>query len=57
LIVLITPRVITNGDEAKQVTDEYQRKFESLQPYRDAPVKPRAAVPTAAPATTVPLRP
>jgi general secretion pathway protein D len=32
LIVLITPRVITNGDEAKQVTDEYQRKFESLRP-------------------------
>jgi general secretion pathway protein D len=57
LIVLITPRVITNGEEAKQVTDEYQRKFESLQPYRDAPVKPRAAVPAAAPATTVPLRP
>ena len=34
LIVLITPRVITNGDEAKQVTDEYQQKFESLRPYK-----------------------
>jgi len=33
LIVLITPKVITNGDEAKQVTDEYQQKFESLRPF------------------------
>lgn len=32
LIVLITPRVITNSDEAKQITDEYQDKFESLAP-------------------------
>jgi general secretion pathway protein D len=37
LIVLITPRVITNGDEAKQVTDEYQRKFESLRPLTRIP--------------------
>ncbi|MBM7122185.1 type II secretion system secretin GspD [Dyella kyungheensis] len=34
LIVLITPRVITSSEEAKQVTDEYQRKFESLSPLR-----------------------
>jgi len=34
LIVLITPRVIGSADEAKQVTDEYQRKFESLAPLR-----------------------
>jgi general secretion pathway protein D len=34
LIVLITPRVITNSDEAKQITDEYQQKFESLAPLR-----------------------
>lgn len=34
LIVLITPRVITSSEEAKQVTDEYQRKFESLAPLR-----------------------
>jgi general secretion pathway protein D len=53
LIVLITPRVITNGDDAKQITDEYQRKFESLQPYRESPPKPRAAEPT----VTVPLHP
>ncbi|MFK2855994.1 type II secretion system secretin GspD [Dyella humi] len=38
LIVLITPRVITNSDEAKQVTDEYQEKFESLAPLRGRPV-------------------
>jgi general secretion pathway protein D len=37
LIVLITPRVISNGEEAKQVTDEYQRKFESLRPLDGAP--------------------
>ncbi|WP_266180490.1 type II secretion system secretin GspD [Dyella humicola] len=37
LIVLITPRVITNSEDAKQVTDEYQRKFESLAPLRTMP--------------------
>jgi general secretion pathway protein D len=34
LIVLITPRVITSSDDARQVTDEYQQKFESLAPLR-----------------------
>ncbi len=34
LIVLITPRIIRNSEEAKQVTDEYQEKFESLAPLR-----------------------
>ncbi|PMQ04891.1 Type II secretion system protein D [Dyella sp. AD56] len=34
LLVLITPRVITSSEEAKQVTDEYQRRFESLAPLR-----------------------
>ncbi|SEO75552.1 general secretion pathway protein D [Luteibacter sp. UNC138MFCol5.1] len=44
LIVLITPRVISNGDEAKQVTDEYQQKFESLRPFRaEAPAGTRPA--------------
>ncbi|MDF3983112.1 type II secretion system secretin GspD [Luteibacter sp. PPL201] len=32
LLVLITPKVISDGSDAKQVTDEYQRKFESLRP-------------------------
>jgi len=60
LIVLITPKVITNGDEAKQVTDEYQQKFESLRPYR--PGSPGVAAPGTArlgnsePTITVPLK-
>jgi general secretion pathway protein D len=37
LIVLITPRVISSGSDAKQITDEYQRKFESLAPLRAEP--------------------
>ncbi|MET0935699.1 MAG: type II secretion system secretin GspD, partial [Luteibacter sp.] len=60
LIVLITPRVITNGEEAKQVTDEYQRKFESLRPYRsDAPAAAPGTTRTGngEPTVTVPLHP
>lgn len=37
LIVLITPRVITNGEDAKQITDDYQSGFESLAPLRAHP--------------------
>ncbi|MEX1826953.1 type II secretion system secretin GspD [Luteibacter sp. CQ10] len=47
LLVLITPKVITDGNDAKQVTDEYQRKFESLRPYTGT----GAAKPTAATTT------
>ncbi len=36
LIVLITPRVIRGAEDAKQITDEYQDKFESLAPLRAA---------------------
>jgi len=36
LIVLITPKVIRGSEDAKQVTDEYQSKFESLQPLRSS---------------------
>ncbi|NID14921.1 type II secretion system secretin GspD [Luteibacter yeojuensis] len=50
LIVLITPRVISNGQEAKDVTDEYQRKFESLRPYRA-----EAKLGSGEPTVTVPL--
>ncbi|NNA42857.1 type II secretion system secretin GspD [Pseudomonas lactis] len=32
LIVLITPRVITSTSEARQVTDEYRQRFQSLRP-------------------------
>ncbi|HET8764328.1 MAG TPA: type II secretion system protein GspD, partial [Rhodanobacter sp.] len=46
LIVLITPRVIRNSEEARQITDDYQRGFESLRPLREG----RATAPAAAPA-------
>lgn len=36
LIVLITPRVIRDSNEAKEITDDYQREFESLAPLRAA---------------------
>ncbi len=66
LIVLITPRVITSVDEAQQMTQEYESKFESLAPMRAgqaggglAPVPPPAPAQTApmqpAPAQTVPV--
>jgi len=50
LIVLITPRVIRGGADAKQITDDYQSKFESLAPLR----KEANAAPAAA-AITLPL--
>ncbi|MBB3228797.1 general secretion pathway protein D [Luteibacter sp. Sphag1AF] len=53
LIVLITPRVITNGEEAKTVTDEYQRKFESLRPLLPA----ASAAPMNGGVQTIPVRP
>ncbi|HPN80241.1 type II secretion system secretin GspD [Dokdonella sp.] len=36
LIVLITPQVVSNSDEAREVTDEYKRQFQSLAPLRKA---------------------
>ena len=54
LIVLITPRVIRNSEEARQITDDYQQGFESLKPLRAAK---GAAVPTSTNATqTAPLQ-
>ncbi|GLQ49013.1 type II secretion system secretin GspD [Dyella flava] len=53
LIVLITPRVITSSEDAKQITDEYQNGFESLAPLLNHPT-PAAASPTGV--TTKPLR-
>ncbi|HET6633002.1 MAG TPA: type II secretion system secretin GspD [Rhodanobacteraceae bacterium] len=35
LLVLITPRVITNSAEAQEITREYQLRFQSLKPMRD----------------------
>jgi general secretion pathway protein D len=34
LIVLITPKVITNSEDARRITDDYQHDFESLAPLR-----------------------
>ena len=56
LIVLITPRVITSSDEAQQMTQEYEQKFESL-----APLRARNAVPASGqapvPAQAAPVKP
>jgi general secretion pathway protein D len=58
LIVLITPRVIRGSEDAKQITDDYQSKFESLAPLRAsaASAAPAAAAPSpdGAPATSWP---
>ncbi|HET9032424.1 MAG TPA: type II secretion system secretin GspD [Dokdonella sp.] len=34
LIVLITPQVVNNSDEAREITEEYKRQFQSLAPLR-----------------------
>jgi general secretion pathway protein D len=55
LIVLITPRVIRNSDEGRQVTQEYTRQFQSLAPMRkDAE---QSAPPPPPPAVTEPVKP
>ncbi len=36
LIVLITPRVVGNAVDARSITEEYQRRFESLPPIKGA---------------------
>ncbi len=36
LIVLITPTVITSSDDAREVTEEYQRRFQSLKPLQNS---------------------
>jgi general secretion pathway protein D len=46
LVVLITPKVIANGEDAKRVSDDYRKRFRSLQPL-DA-VAPKAIAPTTA---------
>ena len=52
LIVLITPRVIRGGEDARQVTDDYQDKFESLAPLRAANNHVSTTVPTVTPLPT-----
>jgi general secretion pathway protein D len=34
LIVLITPQVMSNSEEARAITEEYRRQFKSLAPLR-----------------------
>lgn len=51
LIVLITPRVIRNSEEARQITDDYQRGFESLKP-----LQAERATKAGGAATTAPLQ-
>lgn len=53
LIVVITPQVIANSQDARSVTDEYQRQFESLRPLP----KSNVTVEPLRPAETVPLQP
>ncbi len=36
LLVLITPRIITSSSDAHDITQEYQRKFDSLKPLRQS---------------------
>ncbi|HEX7113477.1 MAG TPA: type II secretion system protein GspD, partial [Mizugakiibacter sp.] len=57
LLVLITPRVITNSVEARQVTDEYQRKFESLAPLRLEMERINPSTPSPAPPASTPPAP
>lgn len=34
LLVLITPRVVSNGEEARRMTEDYSRRFRGLAPLR-----------------------
>jgi len=52
LIVLITPQVINNAEDADRVTDEYQNRFRSLAPLRLGAGAKEIVVPEPAPAPT-----
>jgi general secretion pathway protein D len=54
LIVLITPKVITNSEEAKQITDDYQHDFESLAPLRKTASNTNTTTTTTTTTTTAP---
>ena len=51
IIVLITPQVITNAEDARTMTDEYQKRFESLAPLR---AKKESGPPTSNPPAAAP---
>jgi general secretion pathway protein D len=52
LIVLITPRVISSVDEARQVTQDYARQFQSLVPFQPSA---NTTTPPPEPANTYPI--
>jgi general secretion pathway protein D len=54
LIVLITPKVITNSEEARQITDDYQHDFESLAPLRKTASNTNTTTTTTTTTTTAP---
>ena len=56
LIVLITPRIIRNPEDARRVTDEYQTQFESLRPIlpKDSPSGPDHSEGASAPVEPAP---
>jgi len=55
LIVLITPRIIRNPEDARRVTDDYQTQFESLKPILPKGGATPASETESVPASTEPL--
>jgi general secretion pathway protein D len=60
IIVLITPTVITSSEDARVVTEEYQKQFQSLAPLRAKQAQegkpyPPTSAPALSPAVTTPL--
>ena len=59
LIVLITPQVINNADDAERVTQEYQSRFQTLAPlpsYGATKLAPQPATPLPLPESTIPQK-
>jgi cell division protein FtsN len=57
LIVLITPRIIRNPEDARRVTDEYQTQFESLKPILPTGGATADSETESAPASSEPIPP
>lgn len=59
LIVLITPQVMSNAEEAREITDSYRRQFQTLEPLRTqmkgSYERPQRREETPPPAETEPL--